>query len=134
MSDAPNDTAPVDVGAVLARVERARKEISDLCHGRRKWTMSVPVQLDRDSDIVFADVTCDAVRLCAEMERLRTENAAQSRVCDAARELVAYWTDETPPAGVRILFAMRELRAALASDARDTRTGEGRGDGEGDRG
>ena len=42
-----------------ALLERARKEIKALCgsEGRpKRWTMTIPVDADRDSDILFGEV------------------------------------------------------------------------------
>ena len=47
-------SGPVDLAAVRKRAERAMAEISALCEGERRWTMHIPAQPDRDSDLVLA--------------------------------------------------------------------------------
>ena len=41
-----------DVRALIARAEAM---VSDLCHGRREWVMSIPARPKDDPDIVIAD-------------------------------------------------------------------------------
>lgn len=58
-------------GALIERLERASSMVADLCNGRRKWTMSVPVQND-DPDIVIGlalNAAIDALRSAASSTR-----------------------------------------------------------------
>ena len=41
------------------RVAKARQCVADLCEGRRRWTMTVPVDLDRDPDVIITDALRD---------------------------------------------------------------------------
>jgi hypothetical protein len=52
-------------------IERAREEVHALCSGKRRWTMSIPVEEDRDSDTVITSALDYAVILRAEAVRLR---------------------------------------------------------------
>jgi len=55
-------------------LEKARNEISALCgsKGKRKdWRMTIPVDDDQDSDVLFGEVLRRFVRLEVENEELR---------------------------------------------------------------
>lgn len=53
----------IDAAAVRARCEAARQMVSDLCTGKRDWTMSVPVRFDYDPDVVIAAALDDIPKL-----------------------------------------------------------------------
>lgn len=42
-----------DVAAMRAAIEKAHDHVSDLCEGKTKWTMRIPAEPDRDSDLVI---------------------------------------------------------------------------------
>lgn len=44
---------PFDAVAVIRVIEAAETKLYALCQGRERFTMSVPVDLERDPDIVF---------------------------------------------------------------------------------
>jgi hypothetical protein len=67
--------------AVDAAVEKAHGIISDLCHGRINWRMSIPAQPDSDPDLVIGE----ALRLQAA--RLSDVEAAHRLDADAACRL-----------------------------------------------
>lgn len=52
----------------LESISTARKCVSDLCAGRKQWVMSVPVDEDRDPDVVIGSALREAD---AEIRRLR---------------------------------------------------------------
>jgi len=55
-------------------LEKARNEISALCgsKGKRKdWRMTVPVDEERDSDVLFGEVLRRLAHLATENKRLR---------------------------------------------------------------
>jgi len=56
---------------VFEKIETAQKMIGDLCHGGRKWTMSIPARPDYDPDLVISAALAAAN---AELARLREEN------------------------------------------------------------
>lgn len=56
--------------AIGQRRALAHREISRICSGERRWTMTVPVQED-DSDMLFSDVLTDNDTLVKEVYRLR---------------------------------------------------------------
>lgn len=62
----------------IERYEKARQMVSDLCEGRRKWTMSIPVRPDHDSDVVIADSLKDIPVLFERVVSLEA-TAAQLR-------------------------------------------------------
>jgi hypothetical protein len=47
---------------VLAAIEKAEQEVFDLCSGKHRWTMRVPAEPDRDSDLVIGG----ALRMAAD--------------------------------------------------------------------
>lgn len=49
-----------NLSAVLESIERAHKMVSDLCHRRREWIMSIPARPDYDPDIVIGTGLRDA--------------------------------------------------------------------------
>jgi len=61
---------PIGLDAIVARRERAMQELGDICAGRRRWTMCVPVQPD-DSDILLAASLRDVLTLVAHIKELR---------------------------------------------------------------
>lgn len=65
-------TAP-DLDAIRKRLAAAEQEVSRLCDGGR-WTMSVPVREDTDSDTALMAAVEDAEALLAEVERLKAEH------------------------------------------------------------
>ena len=60
----------LDLEAIEARCEVARRELNRLCLSQKKWTMSIPVRED-DSDITLANSLRDIPALVAEVKRLR---------------------------------------------------------------
>lgn len=62
--------------AVQARYDTALAEVHGLCDGSRRWTMRVPVQRDRDSDLVISDALEAIPHLLAERDRLAAQIAA----------------------------------------------------------
>ena len=59
----------LDLEAIEARCEAARRELNRLCLSQKKWTMSIPVRED-DSDITLANSLRDVPALIAEIEQL----------------------------------------------------------------
>lgn len=62
----------LDLEAIEARCEVARREVNRLCQGKTSWTMSVPVRQD-DTDVILTDSFRDIPPLVIEIKRLRTE-------------------------------------------------------------
>lgn len=66
-------------GAVDSALAKAHAVVNDLCQGKRRWTMSVPAQPDSDPDLVISGALQLAMQ---ELDRLRADNAVQSRLAD----------------------------------------------------
>lgn len=83
-------SAPQHFDAIEARVKAGEDELDRLCAGGQ-WTMRVPANEDRDSDLVFSAVLADARALLARVldleERLRTMSAQE---LDAVSRPAAY--------------------------------------------
>lgn len=86
---------------IRARVEAADKHISDLCSGKARWTMRVPAEPDRDSDLVLSAALADVERLLA--------------VADAAVALMEEWDELGPTGTMDTVTRHHGLRAALAA-------------------
>lgn len=65
MSDYDNLGRPTDhsPAAIRARYDAASRHVDDLCARRERWTMRVPVDPGRDSDMVIANALEDIPRL-----------------------------------------------------------------------
>lgn len=57
--------------AIRARYDTATAELSGLCDGSRRWTMRIPAEPARDSDLVLSDALEDIPRLLARVEAVR---------------------------------------------------------------
>lgn len=53
----------IDAAAVRSRCEAAQQMISDLCQGRRNWTMSIPARRDYDPDLIISAALADIPKL-----------------------------------------------------------------------
>ena len=61
----------MNVEQLRQRVDKARQCVTDLCEGKRRWTMTVPVDLDRDPDVIITDALRDVDALLDIAEELR---------------------------------------------------------------
>ena len=66
-------TDPIDLPAIEARNTAAHDHVVKLCRGEEDWTMRIPAQPDRDSDLVIDAALADVLALVAEVRRLRGE-------------------------------------------------------------
>ena len=89
MSDTP---LPLDEAA--AKIQRAREEVFGLCDGKRKWTMRVPVDRERDSDCVICDALDVADALRARVAELEAELAITQKYADDCGSLLTRATTE----------------------------------------
>lgn len=60
----------LDLDAIKARIDKAHEHIGALCTGDARWTMHIPVDPTRDSDLILTEALCDAERLLDEFKRL----------------------------------------------------------------
>lgn len=70
-----------------ARLEAAERMVNDLCSGKERWTMRVPADPDRDSDLVISGA------LGAIHALLALSDAAEQDIerCDACRTNPVAW-------------------------------------------
>jgi hypothetical protein len=61
------------IAAIEARRDMAVQHISDICHRRRRWTMTIP-RRDDDRDSLFGDLCRDVKTLLAERTTIRNRN------------------------------------------------------------
>lgn len=96
------------------RFEQARKIIRDLCHGRRKWEMSIPARPDDDPDLILGGLLHDcATAIAGEGERSRL-------LRERLNALVESCTDASPrqqELGYPDTCAPSYASMALANDA-----------------
>ena len=64
-------TDPIDLDAAEARNNAAHDHVAKLCRGEEDWTMRIPAQPERDSDLVISAALADVPGLVAEVRRLR---------------------------------------------------------------
>jgi hypothetical protein len=107
MSEAPitgTVTLTFDLDAMIERNDAARQMVSDLCHQRREWMMSIPARRDYDPDLVISASLQDVPKLLlayeATKERAKRAEAAlaAARVetqSDALHQIQA-WCDAYP--------------------------------------
>jgi len=70
----------LDLEALKADYEKARQTISDLCHQRKRWIMSIPARPDYDPDLLIGAAIGHGKTLIDEVERLRWELAKAKRI------------------------------------------------------
>lgn len=61
----------LDLEAIETRAKRAHSEIVRLCKPGEHWRMSIPAQVDRDSDLVLSATANDAERLLEAVTQLQ---------------------------------------------------------------
>lgn len=86
---------PFDTVAIGHRLIAAQQMVSDLCHGRREWIMSIPVRPERDPDTVIAaslrDVTAclaEIARLAVSLTEARLLADGENERCEVCRKIV----------------------------------------------
>lgn len=61
----------IDLDAARAALKTAHDHVADLCEGRTKWTMRIPADEQRDSDLVIGAGLDAGEKAAAEVEILR---------------------------------------------------------------
>jgi hypothetical protein len=102
-------------------LERAHNEISALCGAEGKpkqWTMSIPVDADRDSDVLFGEVLIRFRKLDAVVELVpHTHNPANCEVERKARATTHF--DSHGPEPCQMCDALADLEAGDAGKQKD---------------
>jgi hypothetical protein len=102
----PSDRPRTGNEDVQAKVEAAWAMIRALCHGDRKWIMSIPARRDHDPDLVISDALA---ALLAENARLEAALAEARK--DWGRAVVALAVCATP---YHALLSDKESRKWIA--------------------
>ena len=55
----------MSLASIRSCVAAANQHVNDLCTGKARWTMRVPVDLERDSDVVISSALVSAEALLA---------------------------------------------------------------------
>ncbi len=76
------------IDELTAQVAQADAEVNALCHGSRRWTMTVPAEPDRDSDLVIGR----ALNGVEKLVEYAKERAARE-ACEALKPPEAYGVD-----------------------------------------
>lgn len=74
----------LDLDAIERRNDKAHQYIAELCSGNRRWTMTVPVDIERDTDTVLGAALSDNGALVTEVRALRERVATLE---DGMREI-----------------------------------------------
>jgi len=74
-SDALSCSHPAagSVSKTLQLIEKASNHIDDLCQGKKRWTMSVPVDEKNDSDCILQNALTEAKKLIEKQNRVIDE-------------------------------------------------------------
>lgn len=103
----------LDLEAIKGRLEAAIQMVSDLCHKRREWIMSIPLREGYDPDVVIGASQGDFRKLIAslgdcrklierveELEREEKESRREIREMAAERGIVFPKEDEIPVSSI----------------------------------
>ena len=85
MSEAQEKMKRLEESSNKEILERAWAEITALCSEGKQWRMTVPVDADRDSDILFGEVLMRFAKLEAEIEQLKKDMAPFQVQIDQAK-------------------------------------------------
>lgn len=92
--------------AIKARLAAAQQHVDDLCTGKVRWTMRVPVDVERDSDTIISGSLADISVLLSALEAAKAFQDAE----DAYRVLDMY---DDPEEVMLASDHLKETRAAL---------------------
>ena len=53
---------------VFEKIEKAEQRVTDLCEGKVDWTMRVPADEEKDSDLIITAALCSAKTRIEELE------------------------------------------------------------------
>ena len=99
----------IDLDAIRARCEAARREVNHLCQGKATWTMSIPVRED-DTDVVLTDSFRDIPALVAEVERLQRRYDSLRIRFDATQRVLTRTLNENRVRGECLELAICALK------------------------
>ena len=85
MSEAHEKMKRLEESSNKEILERAWAEITALCSEGKQWRMTVPVDADRDSDILFGEALMRFAKLEAEIEQLKKDVAPFQAQIDQAK-------------------------------------------------
>lgn len=111
----PPGLDPEREAAIRARLVKAHEVVSDLCHGRRRWTMSVPAREDHDPDLLVGAALRDADALLAGLTATREALAR----CEGERDEIQRWRNEDTLRNTEALADLAQ-RAEAAERERDS--------------
>lgn len=98
---------------IRARVAAANAHVNDLCTGKARWTMRVPMDLERDSDVVIVSALDSVDALLAHVEALESWRTAALRLIEEASFGSTPIIDEYQENEARADAALALTRAAL---------------------
>lgn len=104
-------------------IKAARDEIAGLCNGTRKWTMCVPVDRERDSDMVLSHALDIADNLLTALETVPSTGPA-TLVAASAPELLTKAASIMEERGKQYDQPGGERSMGKAVDAFNTITGQ----------
>lgn len=60
----------LDLDAIDQRLDAAREELSALCHGGKRWLMTIPANPREDSDLIIGAALRDAHKMLVALRSL----------------------------------------------------------------
>jgi hypothetical protein len=70
-----------------AHIDAAHKMVSDLCHRKREWIMSIPARFDYDPDLIIGQALRDADKMLLMLQSADTPSDVRAWLADAPRSV-----------------------------------------------
>lgn len=85
----PDDgSRELDLDAVRASIDKAEELVGELAAGDQTWKMTIPVDMDRDSDMILISALTSAKLLVVQVERLTRDLATMTEVAKSNKRHV----------------------------------------------
>jgi hypothetical protein len=112
----------LDLDAIEKRADVAHRHVVKLCSGEERWTMRIPAQPDRDSDLVIGESLKDVPVLAAEMRRLQTLFARTRQQLDDEADRLLRDPEDSPTDKVAVATWLRRVAACPTCSGPTRRT------------
>src|SRR5689334_8158557 len=103
--------------AMLKHVAKASATISDLCHKRKRWVMSIPARRDEDPDLILGDAVQNCQRLARahlELLDLNDQDAKELRLIKADLLKIKVRVEELRRNKERLMTALEPIVRMLS--------------------
>lgn len=112
--------AELDLETIKTGIDKAHELVGELASGKQRWTMHIPVDMQRDSDMILSSALSDAEKLLEEVRDLRALFDLQWKRTREADEL---WRREDPVARANVHPDLGDLLAWLMAQIGHARSG-----------